>query len=58
MGTAHACKFEETMRVALGDDFWNEEFMTEHMPASAKGLGEKPEFRKGVFKSLPLNPTP
>ena len=41
LATAHPCKFEESMKKAMGDDFWNEIIMKEYMSENELNLFKK-----------------
>ena len=43
LATAHACKFEEALRAALGDGFWESHMEADGglMPASARALARR-----------------
>lgn len=51
LSTAHPCKFEEVIRKALGDDFWEAEMVQgTRMPARAAELYGRTEYIRTTFK--------
>lgn len=36
LSTAHPCKFEESMKKAMGDNFWSEKIFKEFMNENSK----------------------
>ena len=43
MATASPCKFEEAIKVALGEKGWNEYYSSSEFPKQARGTINKPE---------------
>lgn len=51
LSTAHPCKFEEVIRLAMGDDFWEAEMVQgTRMPARAAELYGRTEYLRTTFK--------